>query len=282
MIDSAVLVRACIGLLPVLCFLIALVAMDSYKLVRLRLVAMVIALGGASAGLSYLANIGLLGATGMDFGAVRPHARAAGRGGLQGPGHPGAGAYAPDRLPGGRGDLRLRGGHRLRDDREPVLPAALSDASLGVWIVRGFGTALLHGGVQSIFAVMLLALVDRRGRMDLGAVLPTLLAAAVLHAGFNQFVLPPIYQTLALMMLLPPLMMFVFARSESAVGDWLGAGFDADHDLLVAARLRHVFRVAARPVPARSARRAFPAKWSPTWSATCACTSNSHCAPRAC
>ena len=27
-------------------------------------------------------------------------------------------------------------------------------------------------------------------------------------------------------------MMFVFARSERAVGDWLGTGFDADRDLL--------------------------------------------------
>ena len=68
---------------------------------------------------------------------------------------------------------------------------ALSDASLAVWIVRGFGTALLHGGVQSIFAVMLLSLADRRGHGP-GAVLPTLLAATVLHALFNQFVLPPI------------------------------------------------------------------------------------------
>ena len=67
MIDTAVLLRACIGLLPVLCFLVALLAMDSYKLVRLPVVAMVIALGGAAAGVSYLVNIGLLGVTGMDF-----------------------------------------------------------------------------------------------------------------------------------------------------------------------------------------------------------------------
>jgi hypothetical protein len=34
------------------------------------------------------------------------------------------------------------------------------------------------------------------------------------------------------MLLLPPLMMFVFSRSERAVEGWLGVGFDADRDLL--------------------------------------------------
>jgi hypothetical protein len=108
----------------------------------------------------------------------------------------------------------------------------LAHANVGVWIVRGFGTALLHGGVQAIFAVMLLAISDRRGKLDFGALLPALGAAWLLHAAFNQFVLPPIWQTLAMLVVLPPVMMFVFARSEKAVSHWLGEGFEADRHLL--------------------------------------------------
>jgi RsiW-degrading membrane proteinase PrsW (M82 family) len=230
--DPAVLVRACIGLLPVLCFLVALLAMDSYKLVRLRNVAIVILLGGAAAGLSYVLNIALLGATGMDFGTyartLGPLVEEVCKGAI-------VIALVRTHRIGFLVDAAIFGfavGAGFAMIENLYYLQALADASLGVWIVRGFGTALLHGGVQAMFAVMLLALVDRRGRMGPGAVLPTLLAAAVLHAGFNQFVLPPIYQTLALMVLLPPLMMFVFSRSEAAVGDWLGAGFDADHELL--------------------------------------------------
>ena len=229
---SAVLLRGCIGLLPVVCFLVALVAMDSYKLVRLRSVAIVIALGGVAAGLSYLANVCLLRATDIDFGS---YART-------------LGPLVEEVLKGtivlvlirthrigflvdaaifgfavGAGFAMIENLYYLQD---------LANAHIAVWIVRGFGTALLHGGVQSIFAVMVLTLTDRRGAMNAGAVLPPLVAAAVLHAGFNQFVLPPISQTLAQMLLLPPLMMFVFSRSEAAVGDWLGNGFDADRDLL--------------------------------------------------
>ena len=47
---------AAVALLPVLCFLAALVWLDSYKLVRPRPVAVTIAAGAAAAGLSYFAN----------------------------------------------------------------------------------------------------------------------------------------------------------------------------------------------------------------------------------
>jgi len=223
-LDSAVLLRASIGLLPVLCFLVALVAMDSYKLVNLRSVALVIAMGGVAAGLSYLANVALLDALRLDF---TTYARTLGP--------------LVEEVMKGMVILVLIRTHRIGFLVDAAIFGfavgtgfamienlyyldALADAHIAVWIVRGFGTALLHGGVQ--------ALTDRRGAMNAGAVLGPLVAAAVLHAGFNQFVLPPIYQTLALMLLLPPLMMFVFSRSERAVEGWLGVGFDADRDLL--------------------------------------------------
>ena len=229
---NEVLLRGLIGLLPVTVFLVALMAMDSYKLVRLRAVAMVIGLGALAAVASYFANVAFINGLGLDFGL---YARS-------------VGPLVEEVLKGlvvvlllrthrigflvdaaifgfavGTGFAMVENLYYLQD---------LGHASVAVWIVRGFGTALLHGGVQSIFAVMLLALTDRRGKLDFGALLPALAAAWLLHAGFNQFVLPPIWQALAMMVLLPPLMMFVFARSERAVGDWLGTGFDADRDLL--------------------------------------------------
>ena len=230
--EPGLVLRASIGLLPVLCFLVALVALDSYKLVRLRSVAIVIALGGVAAGASYLANVAAINGLGLDFGS---YARTAGP--LVEEAIKGAvilvlirthriGFLVDAAIFGfavGTGFAMIENLYYLQD---------LANAHIAVWIVRGFGTALLHGGVQAIFAVMVLALTDRRGAMDAGAVLPPLLAAAVLHAGFNHFMLPPIYQTMLVMLLLPPLMMLVFARSERAVEGWLGSGFDADRELL--------------------------------------------------
>src|SRR6185436_6804690 len=65
--SSAWLVRALIGLLPALCFLGALLLLDSYKLVRLRMVVTVIVIGGALAGVCYLLNLAIINAGGMDF-----------------------------------------------------------------------------------------------------------------------------------------------------------------------------------------------------------------------
>lgn len=229
---NEVLLRAAIGLLPVTVFLVALMAMDSYKLVRLRHVAMVIGLGALSAGASYFANVAFIQGLGLEFGL---YARS-------------VGPLVEEILKGlvvvlllrthrigflvdaaifgfavGTGFAMVENLYYLQD---------LGHASVAVWIVRGFGTALLHGGVQSIFAVMLVALTDRRGKLDFGALLPALGVAWLLHAAFNQFVLPPVWQALAMLVVLPPVMMLVFARSEKAVGDWLGTGFDADRDLL--------------------------------------------------
>ena len=229
---NEVLLRAAIGLLPVTVFLVALMAMDSYKLVRLRHVAMVIGLGALTAVASYFANLAFIQGLGLEFGL---YARS-------------VGPLVEEILKGlvvvlllrthrigflvdaaifgfavGTGFAMVENLYYLQD---------LGHAHVAVWIVRGFGTALLHGGVQSIFAVMLVALADRRGKLDFGALLPALGVAWLLHAGFNQFVLPPVWQALAMLVVLPPVMMLVFARSEKAVGDWLGTGFDADRDLL--------------------------------------------------
>ena len=39
-----------------------------------------------------------------------------------------------------------------------LLSAARAEAGLGTWIVRGFGTAIMHGGTTAIFAVLSLSL----------------------------------------------------------------------------------------------------------------------------
>lgn len=231
-VDTHLLVRALIGLLPVLCFLGALVALDSYKLVQPRDVGIVIALGGIAAGLSYVANLELLAWLQLDFLVYARSIAPLVEEGLKGAvilvlirSHR-AGFLVDAAIFGfavGTGFALIENLYYLQ---------SLVDAHIVVWLVRGFGTALLHGGLQAIFAVMVLALTDRRGRMDVVAMVLPLMAVATLHAIFNAFVLPPVMQTLVVMLLLPPVLMLVFARSESAVSGWLGQGFDADREMI--------------------------------------------------
>ncbi len=55
-VSTEVLMRAPIALLPVLLFLVGLVQLDGYKLVRLRMMFALLATGALAAGVSYLLN----------------------------------------------------------------------------------------------------------------------------------------------------------------------------------------------------------------------------------
>jgi RsiW-degrading membrane proteinase PrsW (M82 family) len=101
-----------------------------------------------------------------------------------------------------------------------------------VWIVRGFGTAALHAATMVIFATLSKHLLDRKAERGWPAFLPGIVMAVVVHSVFNHFLLSPVLSTLILLVVLPVVIVFVFARSESATRKWLGEGWEADVDLL--------------------------------------------------
>ena len=56
--------------------------------------------------------------------------------------------------------------------------------------------------------------------------------AFILHSLFNHFILSPAMSTLVIVLILPPLLVMVFAQSERLVREWIGTGFDVDAELL--------------------------------------------------
>jgi len=110
----------------------------------------------------------------------------------------------------------------------------LSDTSLVLWTIRGFGTAIMHGSVTAITAVAAKHLSDRRHSATLATVAPGWLVAIILHSGFNHFFLSPNVSTAVLLLTLPAFFAVVFRISESSTREWLGAGFDSDQELLAA------------------------------------------------
>jgi hypothetical protein len=105
------------------------------------------------------------------------------------------------------------------------------DAPLGAWLVRGFGTAIMHGGTTAIFGVMGLAFVERSRQASV-AFVPGFLVAVALHSAFNHFFFSPLISTAGIAIVLPVILQAVFSRSEAAMGRWLGTGFDADAEML--------------------------------------------------
>jgi RsiW-degrading membrane proteinase PrsW (M82 family) len=108
----------------------------------------------------------------------------------------------------------------------------VSDANLLLWGVRGFGTAVLHGGCTAVVAIVSKLLADLRTGERISVFLPGLAIAVVTHALFNRVLLSPVAFTLLLVASFPPLVFFVFARSERLLREWLEVGLGSDVDIL--------------------------------------------------
>jgi RsiW-degrading membrane proteinase PrsW (M82 family) len=109
---------------------------------------------------------------------------------------------------------------------------SLTDLSVVVWVVRGLGTAMLQGAATAIFAILAKTYADQHRDRLAFAFLPGLAAAMAIHSVYNHRFLPPVAQTLLLLVVLPLLVLWVYARSERSTRDWIGAGLDLDMELL--------------------------------------------------
>jgi protease PrsW len=109
---------------------------------------------------------------------------------------------------------------------------ALPDAPVALWLVRGLGTAMLHGATAAIIAMTGRARFDRRQQRGLSAFLPGIALAVALHSASNHLLLHPAAQTLIILMILPAVVIWVFDRSERATREWVSSGLDLDLEVL--------------------------------------------------
>ena len=115
----------------------------------------------------------------------------------------------------------------------------LGDAGLTLWIVRGLGTAVLHGATTALFAIVSKTLLDRRTDRRPLALAPGFALAVGVHSVFNHLLLPPLAMTALLLLVLPLALVLVFQRSEQTTREWIGAGLDLDLELLNLVRSEH-------------------------------------------
>jgi RsiW-degrading membrane proteinase PrsW (M82 family) len=226
------LLAAPVGLLPVLLFLVALLWLDSYKLVNVRTVLAAIAGGAVAAVAAWFVNGWLLHDVIGDYRVFARYVAPLSEELLK--------AliviylFRTSRI-GFLVDGAIMGfaaGAGFAFAENLYYLSTLADGHLGVWIVRGFGTAIMHGGVAAIFAVLTQALTERQMKANPLRYLPGLLVAAGLHSVFNHFILPPILMTVAVLAVLPPILYLVFQKSAAHLHEWLELDFDADAHLL--------------------------------------------------
>jgi RsiW-degrading membrane proteinase PrsW (M82 family) len=108
----------------------------------------------------------------------------------------------------------------------------LTGTGAGIWILRGFGTAVMHGGVAAVGATISAYLLDSRGWRGVRLFAPGVLSAVVLHSLFNQSLQSPIASTIAAAVGVPLILGVVFYCSERSLRQWLGGKLDRDIDML--------------------------------------------------
>jgi protease PrsW len=240
-----IVLGAATSLLPVLVFLGLLRLLDSYKLVTLRAILLSLLVGVLAALAAYAINVTLRPALALDF----PH-------------------YSRYVAPVVEETLKaLFVVYLLRQHKVGfVVDAAIHGFGIGAgfsllenllylsthpgappwtWVVRGFGTAIMHGGTTAMLAMISHTLLNRTDAFRLRLVVPGLGLAVVLHSLYNHFLLNPILATALIVLVFPLVAVVVFHESERAARGWVGEGFDSDQELLKAV---NEGRVAGTPV----------------------------------
>ncbi|HLF20432.1 MAG TPA: PrsW family glutamic-type intramembrane protease [Bacteroidota bacterium] len=222
-----------VSLVPVFLFLAALIFLDSYKLVKLRDVIFTILIGCIVSYVSYWVNTFVLQSVGIPRQAYIRY-----------------GSPLVEEIFKAAYIMYLMRSQRIGF----MVDAAIYGFAVGAgfafieniyylqsfgreytlfdWIIRGFGTAVMHGGTMSIFAIISKNFADTKGSERWDVFLPGLATGVVVHSFFNHFFLQPLIFTSCILVFLPIILIFVFSKSERVTRSWLGVGFDSDAELL--------------------------------------------------
>jgi protease PrsW len=226
------LAEAGMALVPIVIFLVALVWLDSFKLVNFKNLVIAIFAGCLSTAAALVVNSQLMQHTGTDISTFSRF-----------------GAPVTEeiikiafvfyliraRKVGFMVDAAIFGfavGTGFAIVENIFYLNSLQDPGLLTWLIRGMGTAVMHGGTTAIAAIITKDMHETREWPSWVKALPGLLAAILIHGLYNQFILPPLTAMLLILLTLPPLIYFIFKRSEQHTREWLGQGLDHDVELL--------------------------------------------------
>ena len=225
-------IRYTVSVLPVITFLVFLIFLDSYKLLRFSSVSTAVIFGVGAALTSFLIGGAILANGGLSHDA-----------------------YARYAAPPIEESLKLLYmAYLIRTKRVGfMVDAAIFGFAIGtgfavlenlyvlhhiqtaivlIWIIRGFGTAVMHGGTVALAGIGAVSLIERRVASPMRALLPGFALAVLIHSAYNHFFLAPPLSALAVVIVLPLLMAAVFRESEKGLKKWLGIGFDSDAQLM--------------------------------------------------
>lgn len=237
--DAELFTKALVAFGPALILLFVFDRLDVFNLIPARTIALLLAVGAALGAFAFFINWALLAYGPIDFGVYSRYAAPPIEEALKAA--PILFMFAANRI-GFKLDAVIAGfavGAGFSAMENAWYLSTQSDANLSAWLVRGFGTAIMHGGATALFAVISHEMTERqaeaaaaRYRFNLVLFAPGLLVAILVHGTFNQFPGQPVLVMAATFLLIPGALFLALARSDRATQKWLKAD-EAAHRLLL-------------------------------------------------
>lgn len=237
--DYDLILKGVIAIAPVLILLMVFDRLDAFNLIPLRDIARLTALGGAIAALTFLANWRIMDGFPIGFSAYSRYVAPAIEETLKAA--PIVWLFAVNRL-GYKLDAAIAGfalGAGFSVVENGWYLFTITDANISDWLVRGFGTAVMHSAATALFAIISHEMTEKQAegraseyRFKPLLFLPGLGAAMAVHSTFNHFPGQPLAIMVITLLLAPATIFLTLARSERANRHWLAADREAHRRML--------------------------------------------------
>ncbi|MHC1706510.1 MAG: PrsW family glutamic-type intramembrane protease [Bacteroidales bacterium] len=226
-------IKLLVSLIPVLLLLLTLLYFDSLKLVKRRLLMICLIWGVASAGLSYIFNTFLIKELNLSYEDY-------------------SGFIAPVveetlkflvlwylirkhkvgfMIDGAVYGFAIGAAFSFIENLFYLFIFSSDESYFIEWIIRGFGTAIMHGGATSIMGILCMGALNRQSGLTLATLLGGF-SAIVLHGSFNQFLVYPVLATTFILLITPLSIFLIFTLNEKTIRNWLDLEFDSEVKML--------------------------------------------------
>lgn len=226
--DAGLLLKALIALAPVLLLLLLFDRLDVFNLIPLKDISKLTAAGAGLAGLTLFVSGGVLDGFPIGFSYYTRYVAPIIEETLKAA--PTVALFALNRI-GFKIDAAIAGfavGAGFSVAENAWFLFAITNANVTDWLVRGFGTAVMHGAATALFAIVSHEMSEKQAeaaaahyRFQPALFAPGLLLAIVIHSTFNHFPDQPLAIMAVIFLLAPATLFIALTRSDAATKAWL-------------------------------------------------------------
>jgi len=111
------------------------------------------------------------------------------------------------------------------------LISVLNFDDIWIWVTRGFGTAIMHGGTTSILAILLIQAKEKHLNL-LKYFMIGLVVAVIIHSLYNYFLVSPVVSMVLIIVMISVVEIITLQVNERMLRDWLELEFASEVKLL--------------------------------------------------